>query len=66
MDEFRLENKVALITGASKGIGEAIAIAFATHGAKVVINSRKQEFRRFTKKTAGLRLQRFGKLTHYI
>jgi NAD(P)-dependent dehydrogenase (short-subunit alcohol dehydrogenase family) len=40
---FRLENKVALITGASKGIGEAIAIAYASHGAKVVINSRKQE-----------------------
>ena len=41
--EFSLSNKVALITGASKGIGEAIAIAYATHGAKVVINSRKQE-----------------------
>ena len=40
---FNLENKVALITGASKGIGEAIAIVYAAHGAKVVINSRKQE-----------------------
>lgn len=40
---FNLENKVALITGASKGIGEAIAVVYAAHGAKVVINSRKQE-----------------------
>lgn len=40
---FDLTNKVALITGASKGIGEAIARIFAAYGAKVVINSRKQE-----------------------
>lgn len=39
---FDLTNKVALITGASKGIGEAIARLFAAHGAKVVISSRKQ------------------------
>jgi dehydrogenase/reductase SDR family member 4 len=38
-----LKNKVALITGASKGIGEAIALTLAAHGAKVVVNSRKQE-----------------------
>ena len=40
---FSLQNKVALITGASKGIGESIARFFAACGAKVVINSRKQE-----------------------
>jgi NAD(P)-dependent dehydrogenase (short-subunit alcohol dehydrogenase family) len=40
---FNLNNKIALITGASKGIGEAIARIFAAYGAKVVINSRKQE-----------------------
>jgi len=34
----RLENKVAVVTGASKGIGAAIAKHFAANGAKVVVN----------------------------
>ena len=40
---MRLENKVAIITGSSKGIGMAIAKAFAKEGASVVINGRKIE-----------------------
>lgn len=40
---FKLANKVAIVTGASKGIGAAIAKGLAEQGAKVVICSRKQE-----------------------
>jgi NAD(P)-dependent dehydrogenase (short-subunit alcohol dehydrogenase family) len=39
---FDLSGKVALITGASRGIGEAIAFAYSQAGAKVVLASRKQ------------------------
>lgn len=34
----KLKNKVAIVTGASKGIGASIAIYFAAEGAKVVVN----------------------------
>ena len=40
---FRLDDKVALITGSSRGIGLAIAHAMAEQGAKVVISSRKAD-----------------------
>lgn len=42
-EAFHIHGKVAIITGASKGIGEAIARYLAAYGAKVVISSRKQQ-----------------------
>ena len=40
---FDLTGKVALLTGASKGMGLAMATALADHGATVVISARKQD-----------------------
>ena len=40
---LRLKNQVAIVTGASRGIGRAIAEAYAQEGAKVVINYNRYE-----------------------
>ena len=43
LDKFSLEGKVALVTGASYGIGFAIASAYAQAGAVIVFNDINQE-----------------------
>jgi NAD(P)-dependent dehydrogenase (short-subunit alcohol dehydrogenase family) len=43
ISRFSLKGKVAVITGGGRGIGQAIAFAFAKAGAKVVITSRKAQ-----------------------
>jgi 7-alpha-hydroxysteroid dehydrogenase len=42
LDRFRLDNQVAVVTGAGRGLGAAMALAFAEAGADVVIASRTQ------------------------
>jgi NAD(P)-dependent dehydrogenase (short-subunit alcohol dehydrogenase family) len=43
MELFDLTGKVALVTGSTKGIGEAIVHRLAEHGANVVVSSRKAD-----------------------
>jgi 3-oxoacyl-[acyl-carrier protein] reductase len=49
----RLSGKVAVVTGSSGGLGEAIAGGFAREGAAVVVNSREAERARRTAATIG-------------
>ena len=47
-DLFRMDGKTALITGAGRGIGKAIAKAFAGQGAELLLTSRNEEKLRLT------------------
>jgi NAD(P)-dependent dehydrogenase (short-subunit alcohol dehydrogenase family) len=60
----RLENRAAIVTGASSGFGRGIALAYAAEGAKVVVNDIHGEPNKAASKTTRSfpPLQRFEKL----
>ena len=40
---MKLKNKIALVTGSSRGVGKAVALGYAQEGAKVVVNYTSNE-----------------------
>jgi len=59
-ERFSLAGKTALVTGASRGIGRAIALGFAEHGADLVLSSRKRE----ALESVAKEIEAFGRRAH--
>ena len=62
LDLFKLDGKIALITGAKRGIGKAMAVALAEAGADVVIAARTAEQLRGTASS----IEAVGRAAHLI
>jgi len=57
LDQFGLEGRVVIVTGASSGLGAAVAVAVAQAGADVVIGARRQEMLEATAVAVDLAVQ---------
>ncbi|BBX23798.1 short-chain dehydrogenase [Mycolicibacter terrae] len=62
LDRFRLDNSVAVVTGAGRGLGAAIAVAFAEAGADVVIAART----RSQLETVAQQVEAVGRRAHIV
>jgi 7-alpha-hydroxysteroid dehydrogenase len=62
LDRFRLDDQVAVVTGAGRGLGAAIAVAFAQAGADVVIASRTESELR----AVAAQVQEAGRRAHVV
>lgn len=62
----RLNNKVAIVTGAASGNGRAIALAFASEGAKVVVSDIRETPRKGGTSTHDLINEKYGKGTSFF
>lgn len=62
LDRFRLDGQVAIVTGAGRGLGAAIAVAFAEVGADVLISSRTEA----ELEAVAAKIEAVGRRTHIV
>jgi 7-alpha-hydroxysteroid dehydrogenase len=62
LDRFRLDGQVAIVTGAGRGLGAAIAVAFAEVGADVLISSRTEA----QLESVAAKIEAVGRRTHIV